>query len=123
VKKDSLVYVDMRDPPVWWRSRRRSGRCGGPVRTRTPVRSTPTKDGNPFLPVGAPSILSIGMTDSPFKATTDDRGWVTSITVDLVPGKGRKITITTRMSGHGPLLGTTAPPRALVREAADFYYD
>jgi hypothetical protein len=73
-----------------------------------------------FLPVGAPSIVSIGIPLSPFTITTDDQGWVTSITVEITSGDDPKLTMTTTMSGHGQPLKIKAPARA--EEAADFYY-
>ncbi|MFE9204726.1 hypothetical protein [Micromonospora sp. NPDC007230] len=78
-------------------------------------------DARSFLPVGAPSIVSLGMPLSPFTITTDDRGWVTSIKVELAPSEGPKLTLTTTMSGHGKPLKIKAPAKA--GEAADFYYD
>ncbi|MFE9690129.1 hypothetical protein [Micromonospora sp. NPDC005806] len=79
------------------------------------------KDTKSFLPVGAPSLVSLGMPLSPFTITTDDQGWVTSIKVELTPSKGPKLTLTTTMSGHGKPLKIKAPAGA--GEAADFYYD
>jgi hypothetical protein len=79
------------------------------------------KGADPFLPVGAPSVVSIGMHWSPFTITTDNQGWVTSIRVELSPSKGPKLTMTTTMSGHGNQLAIRAPAR--FTEAADFYYD
>ncbi|TYB37141.1 hypothetical protein FXF50_16020 [Micromonospora sp. AP08] len=78
------------------------------------------EDAKSFLPVGAPSIVSIGTPLSPFTITTDDQGWVTSIRVELTPGKGSKLTMTTTMSDHGKPLKINAPYDA--DEAADFYY-
>ncbi|MBM0256624.1 hypothetical protein [Micromonospora sp. 4G55] len=78
------------------------------------------KDVESFLPVGAPSLVSLGMPLSPFTITTDDRGWVTSLTVELTPSEGPKLTMTTTMSGHGKPQQIKAPARA--GEAADFYY-
>lgn len=73
-----------------------------------------------FLPVGAPSIVTIAMPLSPFTITTDDQGWVTSIEVELTPSDGPKLTTTTTMSDHGKPLKINAPARSV--EAADFYY-
>ncbi|MEU1585875.1 hypothetical protein [Micromonospora sp. NPDC005710] len=73
-----------------------------------------------FLPVGAPSIVSIGTRLAPFRITTDDAGWVTSITVELSPNDGPKLTMTTTMKDHGKPLKINAPKGA--GEAADFYY-
>ncbi|MCG5460802.1 hypothetical protein AB0K35_07765 [Micromonospora sp. NPDC053740] len=78
------------------------------------------KDTTSFLPVGAPSIVSIGVRLSPFTITTDDQGWVTSIKVELSPSDGPKLTLTTTMKDHGKSLKINAPARA--GEAADFYY-
>lgn len=74
----------------------------------------------PYLPVGAPSIVTIAMPPSPFTITTDDQGWVTSIEVELTPSDGPKLTTTTTMSDHGKPLKINAPARSV--EAADFYY-
>ncbi|SBT47074.1 hypothetical protein GA0070621_2800 [Micromonospora narathiwatensis] len=79
------------------------------------------KDITSFLPVGAPSMVSIGMPLSPFTITTDEQGWVTSIVVELTPRTGPKLTMTTTMSGHGTALKIKSPAR--FGEAADFYYD
>jgi hypothetical protein len=79
------------------------------------------KDTKSFLPVGAPSIVTIGMPLSPFTITTDDQGWVTSISVVLTPSEGPKSTMTTTMSDHGKRLTISTPAHA--GEAADFYYD
>ncbi|MEU5526983.1 hypothetical protein ABZ744_08580 [Micromonospora chersina] len=78
------------------------------------------EDAKPFLPVGAPSVVSIGTPLSPFTITTDDQGWITSIRVELTPGTGPKLTMTTTMSDHGKPSKINAPARA--DEAADFYY-
>ena len=74
----------------------------------------------PYLPVGAPALISIGMNMSPFTATTDAEGWVTSIVVELIPRDGKKLTMTTTMSGHGKPLAVKKPAR--FDEAAEFYY-
>lgn len=73
-----------------------------------------------FVPVGAPSIVSIGNPTSSFTITTDDQGWVTSIEVELIPGNGPKLTAITTLSDHGEPLDINAPARSV--EAADFYY-
>ncbi|MGY0003400.1 hypothetical protein [Micromonospora sp. I033] len=78
------------------------------------------KDATSFLPVGAPSIVSIGTPLSPFTITTDDQGWVTSIRVELSPSDGPKLTMTTTMRDHAKPLTISAPAHA--GEAADFYY-
>ncbi|MET7751012.1 hypothetical protein [Micromonospora sp. NPDC005367] len=78
------------------------------------------KDTKSFLPVGAPSIVSIGTPLSPFTITTDDQGWVTSVRAELSPSGGPKLTMTTTMKDHAKPLKITAPADA--DEAADFYY-
>ncbi|WP_444949112.1 hypothetical protein [Micromonospora ureilytica] len=78
------------------------------------------KDTTSFLPVGAPSIVSLGIRPSPFTITTDAQGWVTSIKVELSPSEGPKLTMTTTMKDHGKPSKINAPARA--GEAADFYY-
>ncbi|SCG65210.1 hypothetical protein GA0070609_4028 [Micromonospora echinaurantiaca] len=78
------------------------------------------KDTKSFLPVGAPSIVSIGTPLSPFTIVTDDQGWVTSIRVELTSREGPTLTMTTTMSDHGKPLKISAPAHA--DEAADFYY-
>jgi hypothetical protein len=74
----------------------------------------------PYLPVGAPALISIGMNMSPFTATTDAEGWVTSIVVELTPPDGGKLMMTTSMSGHGKPLAVKKPAR--FDEAAELYY-
>ena len=73
-----------------------------------------------FLPVGAPSLVTLGMSVAPFTVTTDGTGWVTSIAVELTPGEGPKLTMTTKMSAHGKALTVKAPAGAA--EADDFIY-
>ncbi|HTF10307.1 MAG TPA: hypothetical protein VK659_19240, partial [Asanoa sp.] len=75
----------------------------------------------PFLPVGAPSLYSLGLPMSPFTITTDAKGWVTSIVVELSPTNGPKLTMTTTMSGHENPLKISRP--ADFGEADEFYYD
>ncbi|MCZ7440190.1 hypothetical protein O7598_27565 [Micromonospora sp. WMMC241] len=78
------------------------------------------KDAKPFLPVGAPGIISLGMPPSPFTVETDARGWVTSISVTLTPSEGPKLALVTTLSGHGTAMKISKPSGAA--EAADFYY-
>jgi hypothetical protein len=122
-KTNRLAYFDVADPTgmVKFISMIRSVQPDGPHAYRG-LFNAATQDSTPFLPVGAPSVVSIGSLESLFTATTDDRGWVTSLTMELVPSKGPNLTMTTRMRDHGKPLQIKAPPKALIREAADFYY-
>jgi len=79
------------------------------------------KAADPFIPVGAPSIVTLGMLSASYTITTNAQGWVTSIKVQLAPTKGPKLTLTTTLTAHGSALNITAPAGA--KEAADFYYD
>jgi hypothetical protein len=124
VKKDNrLVYFDMTDPTglVKFGKAVASARQTGPGAYEG--RFDPDNVYEPFVPIGAPSVLSIGLRTAQFTATVDARGWVTAINVKLEPGDGPALTMTTTLSGHGTKLPITAPPKAQVREAADFYYD
>ncbi|WP_218824717.1 hypothetical protein [Asanoa hainanensis] len=57
---------------------------------------------------------------SPFTATTDADGWVTSITVELTERDGKKLKMATSLTKHGKPLSVKKPPR--YDEAAEFYY-
>jgi hypothetical protein len=75
-----------------------------------------------FLPLGAPSLWSIGHDSTPFTATTDEQGRVTAITIDLPQLNKPTITMTTTFSEHGKALTTKAPARSQYDEADDLYY-
>jgi hypothetical protein len=122
VPEDSLVYFDMSDPTglVKFTSVIGSVRQTGP--NAYAGRFNPDSGFDPFVPVGAPSVASFGITVADFTATTDGKGWVTSITVELEPLEGPKISMTTTLSDHGTKLSIKAPPKAQVREADGSYY-
>jgi hypothetical protein len=123
VKEDSLVYLDMSDPTglTEFASVLGSVRQTGP--NEYTGRFNPDSGLDPFLPLGAPRVVSFGIAAGDFTATTDGKGWVTSITVELEPTDGPKITMTTTLSGHGTKLSIKAPGKAQVREAAEEYYE
>ncbi|GAA1657616.1 hypothetical protein ACFQY4_27910 [Catellatospora bangladeshensis] len=78
---------------------------------------------DPFLPVGAPSLYGFGLRGTPFQVTTDEHGWVTSLTLTLTdPEDSGKLTMTTTFSGHGKPLKIAAPARSATLEADDFWY-
>jgi hypothetical protein len=123
VKKDGPYNFDLKDATglVEFGSSIGSVRETGPHAYRG--RFNPEGGTDPFLPLGAPSLVSFGMTIADFTATTDDKGWVTSITVELEPGDRPRVSITTTLSGHGTKLSIKAPPKAQVQEADDVYYE
>ncbi|GAB2929457.1 hypothetical protein GCM10027280_16220 [Micromonospora polyrhachis] len=124
VKPGSLFHFDMADPTGLVAF---SSKIGSVKQSSPGVYEgffSPTQDGmKPFLPVGAPSIISFGMVRAAFKATIDNQGWVTSITVELTAREGPKLTMTTSMSGHGKPHQIKAPAKAITREADDIYYN
>ena len=73
-----------------------------------------------FLPVGSPGIVTLGIPVAPFTVTTDEKGWVTSIAVQLTPGDGRTLEMTTTFGNHGKALTVKRPAGAA--EAADYIY-
>lgn len=122
VKKDSLVYFDMSDPtgPTEFASLIGSMRRTAPGKYEGHF--NPESGPDPFLPLGAPGVVSLGIRIADFTATTDAKGWVTSITVELEPSEGPTLSMTTTFSGHGTKLPIKAPPKAQVREADGMYY-
>jgi hypothetical protein len=85
-------------------------------------RFDPHQGSSAFLPIGAPSIISIGMVNAPFTITTDEQGWVTSIAMELTPTDGPKLTMTTTLHDHDRLPGIKPPARSRVVEADDMVY-
>ncbi|MFG1920420.1 hypothetical protein [Cryptosporangium sp. NPDC048952] len=73
----------------------------------------------PFLPLGAPSLWSIGLRVSPFTATVDARGWVTAITLELTPTDSPTLRMEATLSRHGKPIDV-AKPRA--QEADEAFY-
>jgi len=124
VKKDNpLLSFDMTDPTGLARfiSTISSVERTGPHAYSG--RFDPYAHGPRFLPIGAPSIVTIGGGTAPFTATTDEQNRVVSIHIELSPSTGPKLVMTTTLSEPGKPLPTRAPPKASVREAADFYYN
>jgi hypothetical protein len=124
VKPDSLVYVDMSDPTglVQFSSVIGSVRRTGPHAYAGHF-NPDAGFFRPFIPVGAPSVVSFGIPMADFTATTNEQGWVTSITVEIEPVTGSALSTTTTMSNHGAKVTIKAPPKAQVREADDVYYE
>jgi len=83
-------------------------------------RFAPDSGGDPFLPIGAPSLRSVGMRVSPFTVTTDATGWVTAIRMEMTPSDSPTLTMEARLSAHGAPLGVEKPD---AREADDLYYE
>jgi hypothetical protein len=123
VRKGSLVHFDMSDPTglVEFGSVIGSVRQTGPNAYRG--RFNPDSGLDPFLPVGAPSVVAFNIRVADFTATTDAKGWVTSITVELEPTDGPMLSMSTKLTGHGTRLSIKTPPKAQVREADDSYYE
>ncbi|WP_238016224.1 hypothetical protein KZZ52_28695 [Dactylosporangium sp. AC04546] len=82
----------------------------------------PYVKGPGFLPIGAPSIVTLGMGRTPFKATADAQGNILTITIELSPTDKPKISMTTTLSEHGKPLTTKPPKQSLVDEADEMYY-
>ncbi|MBB5866985.1 hypothetical protein F4553_000364 [Allocatelliglobosispora scoriae] len=124
VKPDSLVWFDMADPTglVKFTSMIGTVQQSGPNAYKGTF-SPATSGLKPFIPLGAPSIVSLGVYSADFTATTNAQGWVTSITIEVQAAKGPALTMTTDLSGHGTKLGIKAPPKSKVDEAADIYYE
>lgn len=121
VKPDSLVYFDMTDPTglVKFTTRVSTAEPGG---AGTYTGTFDASGARPeFLPVGAPSIWSIGGQGSPFTITVDGQGWVTSIAIELT-SKDKTLKLLTTMSGHGAPAQVKAPARKSVVEADAMYY-
>ncbi|MDG4826942.1 hypothetical protein O7635_34285 [Asanoa sp. WMMD1127] len=119
---DTLVGFDWTDPTGLKAFTKAIGRVERTGPHTYTGRVDPTASyGEPFLPVGAPALWSIGLDMSPFTVTTDAKGWVTSIEVTLTPRDSKRLTMSTSMSGHGKPLAVRKPAR--FAEAAEFYYD
>ena len=74
-----------------------------------------------FLPLGLPSILTLGWGgNDPFTVRTDAHGWVTSLDLVLTV-KDQTLRMHTQLTGHGKPQTITKPRHA--GEAMDFYYD
>lgn len=98
---------------------------GGAVRQTEPGTYTGAFDAsgsNPFLPVGAPAVVAFTFGMTPFTATTDERGWVTSIALEFTQSDSSRLVVTTTLSGHGSVPRVKAPPKSAVLEADDMYY-
>ena len=74
-----------------------------------------------FLPIGAPSIVTIGLRAEPFTATLDAAGNVVSLHMEL-EAKDKKFAMTTTFSEHGKALSTKKPTKSSVDEADSLYY-
>ncbi|WP_285558913.1 hypothetical protein [Actinoplanes regularis] len=117
---DTLLSFDMKDPTglakftssVQWVERT------GPNKFRGGFEAMQT--GDPFVPIGTPSVIAFSFGNSDFTATTDGNGQVTSIVVELRDEKAT-LTMTTTLGNHGKPTGIAKPKR--YDEAADFYYD
>lgn len=124
VKPGGLMDFDMKDPTglVAFTQRVTSAKLTAPG-TYSGTFDVVQSGIDPYLPVGAPSVVWFGGGDADFTITTDAQGWVTSIRVVLEPTGKPKLTMTTRLSGHGKPTGITRPSKSSTAEAADFYYD
>jgi hypothetical protein len=116
---DTLLAFDMKDPTglAKFISSIESVERTGPNKYRGEFEAT--QKGDPFVPIGAPSVWSFSLGNADFTATTDAGGWVTSISLEL-PDKAAKLKMTTTLSDHGKPTGVAKPKS--YGEAADFYY-
>ncbi|MEV4140361.1 hypothetical protein AB0J72_50395 [Dactylosporangium sp. NPDC049742] len=121
VKTDSLVYFDMTDPTGLVQFTTKVGQAT--LKSAGTYTGTFNASGAKpeFLPVGAPSIWSIGGENSPFTISVDEQGWVTSIAVELT-GKDKTLKLVTTLSGHNTPTQIKAPAKKSVVEADDMYY-
>ncbi|GAA3386977.1 hypothetical protein GCM10020369_27760 [Cryptosporangium minutisporangium] len=120
VKKDSPYHFDRLDPIGLAKF---AGAITYVTRTNPTTytgRFRPDSGDDPFLPIGAPSLWAVGLPVSPFTLTVDDRGRVTSISVELTPADSPTLTMTTTLSAHGEPLNLSAPD---AQEADETYYD
>ena len=121
VKKNGLYYYDMTDPTGLSRfvSSVATVRSTGPTTFSGSLDIKGDKFNDGFLPVGTPAISVWFGGDAQFSATTDAKGWVTSIGVSL-RDKNKTLRMTTRLTGHGAASGITKPSN--YGEAMDIYY-
>jgi hypothetical protein len=120
VKENSLAYINTTDP---------TGIAGfvesiGSVELKSEHEYSGkfnADNKNRFLPIGAPSIFTIGLTAAPFTATTDAQGNVVSLHIEL-EAKDKKYVMTTTFSEHGKALSTKKPAKSSVDEADNLYY-
>jgi hypothetical protein len=123
VRKDNtLIYFDLSDPVGLTRfaseldTVTRSG-------TNSYAGTFDASGASPaFLPLGAPSVWAIGYTSTSFKATTDEQGRVTAITIDMTQKDKPTLTMKTTFSEHDKALTTKAPAKSQYAEADDMYY-
>jgi hypothetical protein len=123
VRKDNtLTYFDLSDPVGLTRFASELGivkRSG----TNTYQGTFDASGASPaFLPLGAPSLWTIGHASTPFKATTDEQGRITTITIDMAQSGKPTITMKTTISEHGNPLTTKAPAKSQYAEADSMYY-
>ncbi len=122
VKKDSLYYYDMTDPTGLTRftesveTVRSTG--ANTFAGRLDIEGDKFMEG--FLPVGTPAISVFLGGSAQFSATTNDAGWVTAISVDILDEK-KTLKMTTKFGNHGKNQGIKKPGN--YGEAMDFYYD
>lgn len=119
----NIVYVDMTDPIglVTFTSSVVLAERTGPRGWSGWVNLNEVTD--PLLPVGAPMLYGFGLGGIPFQVTTDESGWVTSLTVTLTDPKDKsKLVMTTTFSGHGKPVSIKAPSRSTVEKADDYWY-
>ncbi|WP_203922772.1 hypothetical protein [Rugosimonospora africana] len=121
-KDDSLVYFDMTDPTGLAKFITKIATVEQPDPHTYQGYFDPYGSGANFLPIGAPSLWSIGGGNAPFTATTDEQGRVSQIRIVLEPSNGTTLTMTTTLSDQGKPLQVKAPAKANVREADPMYY-
>lgn len=123
LKKDALEKIDMTDPTGLARFTEAIGtvRKTGATSFEGEFDASRGTFADPVIPVGAPAFYGFGgaLATTPFTATTDASGWVTSIVVTVEASP--ELTMTTKFSKQGQDSGIKKPGNTA--EAADFYYD
>ncbi|GAA0264003.1 hypothetical protein [Cryptosporangium japonicum] len=74
----------------------------------------------PFLPIGAPSLWSIGMRVSPFTVTVDPKGWVVGVSMELTPTDSPTLRMDATLSALGQPLDVEKPD---AQEADEAFYE
>ncbi|EXG79213.1 hypothetical protein [Cryptosporangium arvum] len=73
----------------------------------------------PFLPIGAPSLWSIGMRVSPFTVTVDAKGWVIEVSMELTPTDSPTLRMEATLSAQGQPVSVEKPT---AQEADEAFY-
>jgi len=75
-----------------------------------------------LLPLGAPELTCLCTTLSPFTATVDEQGRVTSLSFTIDQTSGKTLKMTTTMAGFDQPVRVAKPAKGRIVEAPDSYY-